>query len=149
VIGKLCLTAFAAILVTPSSVLAFENTYMPAEKIPYAVETPGQPQRLGPLWGIRAKGPAGTLLKVPAGFRAPVHAHTADYRAVVIKGRWTHWVPETSEGKGIELLPGAYWTQKADQMHADACVSDTECVILLINEDPYITYLPNRRPPSK
>jgi len=119
-----------------------ENEYVPAERIPFAFEAPGQPQQLGPLWGRRAAGPAGTLLKVPAGFRAPIHAHTADYRAVVITGVWTHWVPETNEGQGLELRPGAYWTQKADQMHGDACVSDTECVILLINEDPYETYLP-------
>ena len=140
--GKLRLAAFAAIGLAPLQGLAFENTYLPAEDIPYALEAPDQPQRLGPLWGVRAEGPAGTLLKVPAGFRAPIHAHTADYRGVVIEGRWTHWVPESGEGEGIELLPGAYWTQKADQMHGDACVSDTECVILLINDDPYETYLP-------
>jgi quercetin dioxygenase-like cupin family protein len=139
---KLRLAAFAATMTAPFAALAFENTYVPAEKIPYAIEAPGQPQQLGPLWGKRAEGPAGTLLKVPAGFRAPIHAHTADYRAVVIEGQWTHWVPETGEGKGIELSPGSYWTQKADQMHADACVSETSCVILLINDDPYRTYLP-------
>jgi quercetin dioxygenase-like cupin family protein len=119
-----------------------DNEYVPAERIPFEFEAPGQPQQLGPLWGRRAEGPAGTLLKVPAGFRAPIHAHTADYRAVVIQGVWTHWVPETGEGRGLELRPGAYWTQRADQMHGDACVSETECVILLINEDPYETYLP-------
>jgi len=52
-------------------------------------------------------------------------------------------VPETGEGEGVELPPGSYWTQKADQMHLDACISDTECVILLINDDPYTTYLPS------
>ncbi|WP_206185409.1 DUF4437 domain-containing protein [Sphingosinicella sp. CPCC 101087] len=118
-----------------------ENAYVPAEQIPFADEAPGQPQQLGPLWGNRAEGPAGTLLKVPGGFRAPIHAHTADYRAVVISGTWTHWVPETGEGMGLELRPGAYWTQKADQPHGDACMSESECVILLINEDPYETYL--------
>lgn len=139
---KLRFAAFAAVILPPFSAFAFENTYLPVEKAPYALEAPDQPQQLASLWGRRATGPAGTLLKVPAGFRAPIHAHTADYRAVVIEGRWSHWVPETGEGEGIELLPGAYWTQKADQMHADACVSDTECVILLINYDPYVTYLP-------
>jgi hypothetical protein len=119
-----------------------ENEYVPAERVPFAYEAPGQPQQLGPLWGRRAEGPAGTFLKVPGGFRAPIHAHSADYRAVVIMGVWTHWVPETDDGQGLELRPGAYWTQKADQMHGDACVSDTECMILLINEDPYETYLP-------
>jgi quercetin dioxygenase-like cupin family protein len=134
-------TTLLSCLLFATPAVAIENTYLPVERIPFAFEAPGQPQQLGPLWGVRSTGPAGTLLKVPAGFRAPIHAHTAGYRAVVIEGQWKHWVPETGEGEEVELLPGAYWTQKADQMHADACVSDTDCVILLINEDPYETYL--------
>lgn len=136
------LAALASAIVFASPAAAIENVYVPDKAVPYALEAPDQPQQLGSLWGRRAEGPAGTLLKVPAGFRAPVHAHTADYRGVVIKGLWTHWVPETGEGEGIELPPGSYWTQKADQMHADACISEVECVILLLNEDPYETYLP-------
>ncbi|TIW60592.1 MAG: DUF4437 domain-containing protein [Mesorhizobium sp.] len=81
------LLALAALTVFPGRAFALEDSYLPASKIPYAVEAPDQPQRLGPLWGERAKGPAGTLLKVPGNWRAPVHAHTADYRAVVIQGR--------------------------------------------------------------
>lgn len=80
--------ALAALAVLPGRAFALEDSYLPADKIPYVVEAPDQPQRLGPLWGSRAKGPAGTLLKVPGNWRAPVHAHTADYRAVVIKGLW-------------------------------------------------------------
>lgn len=91
---------------------------MPVEKVPYYEEMPDQPHRLGPLWGKRDVGPAGTLLKVPRGWQAPIHAHSADYQGVVIEGTWSHWVPETGEGRGVELQPGSYWTQKADQMHA-------------------------------
>ena len=116
---------------------------MPAEEVPFVHEAPDQPQQLGPLWGTRSNGPAGTLLRFPRGFVAPVHAHTADYRAVVIKGTWKHWLPGDTEGRGPELKAGSYWTQKADQMHADACVSESDCVILIINEDPYETYLAN------
>jgi quercetin dioxygenase-like cupin family protein len=141
-IGMRHSAALAAIVSISLPVLALDNSFLPAAAIPYAFEAEGQPQQLGSLWGDRAVGPAGTLLKVPGGFRAPIHAHTADYRAVVIEGRWAHWVPETGEGERIELAPGSYWTQRADQPHADACVSATECVILLINDDPYVTYLP-------
>lgn len=139
---KMNLAALLSSVLLAAPSYAFENVYVPAEKIPFVFEAPDQPQQLGPLWGIRAEGPAGTLLKVPTGFKAPIHAHTANYRGVVIEGHWEHWVPETGEGMGIQLAPGSYWTQKADQMHADACVSEVECVILLINEDSYETYLP-------
>lgn len=133
--------ALAAMLSVSGQAFALEDSYLPADKIPYVAEAPDQPQRLGPLWGERAKGPAGTLLKVPGNWRAPVHAHTADYRAVVIKGLWAHWQMQGGEATKVELPPGSYWTQKANEMHDDACLSDTECVILLINDTPYETYL--------
>jgi hypothetical protein len=82
--------ALATMLVVSGRAFALEDSYLPTGNIPYATEAPDQPQRLGPLWGERAKGPAGTLLKVPGNWRA-VHAHTADYRAVVIQGLWAHW----------------------------------------------------------
>lgn len=70
---------------------------------------------MGSLWGERAKGAAGTLLKVPA---------------------------TGGEATKGELPSESYWTQKANEMHDDACLSETECVILLINDTPYETYLP-------
>ncbi|PAP96791.1 MULTISPECIES: DUF4437 domain-containing protein [Mesorhizobium] len=136
--------AVAAVIILPSQTYALENTYLPVEKVPYYEEMPDQPHRLGPLWGKRDVGPAGTLLKVPGGWQAPIHAHTADYQGIVIEGTWSHWVPETGEGRNIELQPGSYWTQKADQMHADACMSEKQCVILLINTEPYSTLFKSR-----
>jgi hypothetical protein len=82
--GRFALLALAFLSAVPGKAFALEDSYLPAGKIPYLAEAPGQPQRLGALWGERATGPAGTLLKVPGKWRAPVHAHTADYRAVVI-----------------------------------------------------------------
>lgn len=118
---------------------------VPIEKVPWAVETPGQPQRLGSLWGVRSKGPAGTFLKVPGRWDAPVHTHTADYRAVVIEGIWKHWPEGSNKAAAPDLHPGSYWTQTARQWHADACVSSTPCTILLINSQPYRTILKSRR----
>lgn len=57
--------AVAAVIILPSQTYALENTYLPVEKVPYYEEMPDQPHRLGPLWGKRDVGPAGTLLKVP------------------------------------------------------------------------------------
>ena len=141
-ISRLFLSAIATTIMMATPVFALEDSSISDKKLPFALEAPDQPQQLAPLWGVRATGPAGTLLKVPAGFRAPVHAHTADYRGIVIKGHWKHWLTDSSEAKAQEMAPGSYWTQKAAEMHDDACVSDTECVVLLINVDPYETYLP-------
>ena len=141
------LRSLLAALSLPGLVLATpaltEDVMIPAEDLPFALEAPGQPQELAALWGNRAAGPAGTLLRTPGGFRAPVHTHTADYRAVVIEGVWSHWVTgegeAEGEAEGPPLPPGSYWTQVAGQPHADACLSETPCVILLLNEEPYAT----------
>lgn len=119
------------------------NRYLPAEKVPWAGEG-GAPVQLGALWGDRAKGEAGTLLRTPPGFRSGLHSHTADYWAVVVQGSWEHWVPSTGEGRGIHLESGAHWTQVKTQLHEDACVSDVPCIIFLFNKQPYITEYPPR-----
>jgi hypothetical protein len=117
------------------------NRYVPADKVPWVAEA-GAPVRLGALWGDRARGEAGTLLSTPAGFHSGLHSHTADYWAVVVQGTWQHWVPSTGEGVGLQLEPGSHWTQVKTQLHEDACVSSTPCVIFLFNKAPYVTEYP-------
>ena len=121
---------------------AQDDVIIPFPEVRFVEEAPDQPQRLGPLWGVRSEGAAGTYLKVPAGFEAPLHSHTADYRAIVVKGTWSHWVPGGGgEAQGKPLPVGSYWTQRADEPHKDACISAEECIILLINDNPYQTVL--------
>jgi hypothetical protein len=120
------------------------NRYVTAANIPWVAE-PGAPVELGRLWGVpRDQGEAGTLLRTPAGFRSGVHSHTADYWAVVIQGTWEHWVPSTGEGRRLRFEPGAHWSQVRTQLHEDACVSTTPCVIFLYNKAPYVTQFPSR-----
>ena len=133
----------AVALATANPTGTIGNYYIPADKIPWRDEA-GAPVQLGPLWGNRSIGEAGTLLKTPAGFRSGLHNHTADYWAVVVQGSWEHWVPSTGEGRGIRLDQGAHWTQVKTQWHEDACVSDVPCIIFLFNKDPYATNFQKR-----
>ncbi|WP_348640000.1 hypothetical protein [Mesorhizobium sp. B3-1-6] len=50
---------------------------------------------------------------------------------MVIKGLWAHWQMQGGEANRVELPPAPTGPQKADEMHDDACLSDTERVILL------------------
>jgi hypothetical protein len=127
------LMAQAAAAATPG------NHYVPADKLPWYREAPNIPAELARLWGDRSKGEAGTYLRVPGNWVAPLHYHTADYWAIVVQGEWEHWVPATGEGKGLKLTPGAHWTQVKAQPHKDACRSTTPCIIFLFNRDPYET----------
>ena len=134
----LAMTALPAAAAEPLA----SNRYVPADQLPWYAESPNIPIRLAQLWGDREKGEAGTLLRAPAGFDSGPHSHTADYWAVVVEGEWAHWVASTGEGKGVRLKPGAHWTQIKTQLHQDACVSKTPCVIFLFNRDPYVTEFP-------
>lgn len=140
---KMLALAMAAAAITAPSLAA--DRMVPAARIRWTVEAPGQPQRLGKLWGDRSAGPAGTYLKTPGNWNAPVHTHTADYRAVVVQGVWKHWAEGGSKAAAPALRPGSYWTQAARQWHADACVSPTPCIILLVNSAPYRTIVKGGR----
>src|SRR6476661_8508266 len=48
--------------------------------------------KIGQLTGDYKKGPYAGLLKLPAGFTSPFHAHTGAYEAVQISGTSSHWV---------------------------------------------------------
>lgn len=145
VIRKLCL--LAALAASSAALAAADptpgNHYLPADRIPWVGEA-GAPVELGPLWGDRARGEAGTLLRTQPGFRSGPHSHTADYWAIVVQGTWEHWVPSTGEGRGIRLENGAHWTQVRTQLHEDACISEVPCVIFLFNKTPYVTEFPAR-----
>jgi len=144
---KLFLFAVGLVLALPAAPQAQApgaNRYIPAEKLPWYQEAPQLPVMLAPLWGDRAHGEAGTLLKVPGGFDSGLHSHTADYWAVVVEGTWRHWVPSTGEGKSFELRPGSHWTQVKTQLHQDACISRTPCTIFLFNKEPYVTEFPKK-----
>src|SRR5262249_42761048 len=66
---------------------------------------PGSPLKMTTLWGDRNTGEYAMLLKLPAGFEAGMHAHTADYHAVTLQGTWVH----TNEGGTPKELPvGSY-----------------------------------------
>lgn len=107
-----------------------EAVIWPAADVKWEPYAPGAPLQVGALWGDRAKGEHGMFLKLPAGFEAGMHSHTADYHAVLVSGTWVHTVDgDTSAPK--ELAPGSYVLQPGKQNHNDVCKSKTECVIFI------------------
>ena len=114
-----------------------------APALDWKMPDPAAPYSIVTLWGNFNRGQAGILLSLPGGFKGPAHAHTADYRAVIVSGTWVHVVTETSAGKGIKLGPGSYYTQRANQLHEDECVSVEPCVFFRFTESDYKTYTPS------
>lgn len=73
------------------------------------------------LYGdLESKGPVNFLMKYSAGIKAPPHTHSSDYYAVVISGKFRHYL--TSEDEHKVLGAGATWFQKGQVVHGDYCV---------------------------
>jgi len=89
---------------------------------------PGSPVRVVVLWGDPSQGEHGRLLKLPAGFVAPVHAHTGDYHGINLTGTWRH---SFEDGEERELPPGSHVFQPGMAMHGDSCVGPEDCILFL------------------
>lgn len=109
------------------------STLVPAAELRWAPQAPGLPQQLTTLWGDRAVGPSGVLVKLPSAFDSGLHAHTAEYRAVVVSGTLIH-VDENGAGADRELTAGSYLVQPGGSMHIDRCKEGAECILFIYQE---------------
>jgi len=89
---------------------------------------PGSPLKFVVLWGDRSKGEYAMLLKMPAGFVAPIHAHTGDYHGINLTGTWRH---SFDGGEEKAMAPGSYVFQPGMGMHGDACVGSEDCILFI------------------
>jgi hypothetical protein len=108
---------------------------------------PGVPLQIATLWGDRAKGESGVLLKMPGGFESGMHGHTGDYHAVLVSGTWIH----TEEGQteaAKELPPGSYVMQPGKKMHNDACKAGADCIIF-VHQKVKADFIPGKAPQAK
>ncbi len=109
---------------------ANHGTMTLATDVEWAPARPGSPVSIAVLWGdpAEADGDHGRLVKLPAGFVAPVHAHTGDYHGINLTGNWRH---SFDTGEERELAPGSYVFQPGEAMHGDACIGPEDCIIFL------------------
>lgn len=103
---------------------------VPSAELQWREQTPGLPIRIATLWGDRDTGPFGELVKLPGGFDSGLHAHTSEYRGVLIAGTWIHF-EENGAGADRELTSGSYVFQPGKGMHVDRCKTGSECVLFM------------------
>ncbi len=108
------------------------GTIISGEDIAWAPIREGSPVSVFVLWGDPSSGAHGRLLKLPAGFTAPIHAHTGDYHGINLAGTWLHSFEETGESR--ELPPNSYVFQPGGEMHGDACLGTEDCIIFLTQD---------------
>ncbi|MEP6767193.1 MAG: DUF4437 domain-containing protein [Acidobacteriota bacterium] len=85
--------------------------------------------QIADVWGNHSKGAFGGFLKFPAGFAAPLHTHTNDFKMVIVSGTFV----QSPEGKPeFRLGPGSYLMQPGgNYRHTTACDQASDCVIFL------------------
>jgi quercetin dioxygenase-like cupin family protein len=76
---------------------------------------------------LQTKGPTYFLMKYSAGVKAPPHLHSGDYYAVVVSGKFRHFLESENEYK--VLTAGSTWLQKGNVVHQDACVGPEDCIL--------------------
>lgn len=87
-----------------------------------------------PAYGDLAHGAHGTFIKMPAGFVSKLHVHTGDYWGVVISGVAVNGVPGS---KDVPLPVGSYWFQKGGERHITKCISPTECIFFISQNEKF------------
>jgi len=101
---------------------------IPADEMQWRELNPGSAVKMTPLWGDRNTGEYAMLLKLPAGFVAPVHAHTGDYYGMNVQGTWRH---SFDGGEEKDLAPGSYVFQPGMAWHGDACIGPEDCILFI------------------
>ncbi len=82
--------------------------------------------KMAKAWGERASGPHGTFGLFPAHASSPIHTHSGEYRAIVIRGTMQN--PFGNETDPPELGPGSYWDVAANSPHRTLCISNEPCL---------------------
>ena len=98
---------------------------MPASEIKWTdvADFPGL--KMAAVQGDPAKGAHHAMLKLPAGFTAPLHHHSSDHFVTVVSGTMTF----TVDGKDTKLPPGSYFSYTGKKQHITKCDAGADCIL--------------------
>ena len=93
------------------------------------VDVPDTPAKMATVKGDAAKGPHASFIKLPAGFSAPLHSHSADHQVAVVAGTLT-MTPEGGTAK--KLGPGSWFEFTGKKKHVTTCDAGADCVLFIV-----------------
>ena len=91
-------------------------------------DVPDAPVKMATVRGDAAKGAHASFMKLPAGFSAPLHSHSADHDVVVLAGTLT-MTPEGGAAK--KLGPGSWFEFTGKKKHVTTCDAGADCVLFI------------------
>lgn len=93
------------------------------------VGIPDTPAKMATVKGDSAKGAHASFVKLPAGFSAALHHHTADHHVAVVSGT----LVLTPEGGAAKTLPAGSWFEfTGKKKHLTACSAGSDCVLFVV-----------------
>lgn len=93
------------------------------------VDVPNTPVKMATVKGNSTKGPHAAFMRLPGGFSAPLHSHSADHQVVVVAGTLT-LTPEGGTAK--KLGPGSWFEFRGKKQHVTTCEAGAECVLFSV-----------------
>ena len=81
--------------------------------------------QLAAVSGDPAKGAAKFFVKLPSGFSAPLHHHTADHFSVVVSGT----LVQNVDGQDVTMPAGSYFSHVGKKQHTTKCTDPAGCVL--------------------
>jgi quercetin dioxygenase-like cupin family protein len=93
------------------------------------VDVPDTPAKMATVMGDPAKGPHASFIKLPGGFSAPLHSHSADHHVVVVAGTLT-MTPEGGTAK--KLGPGSWFEFTGKKQHVTTCDAGADCELFVV-----------------
>jgi hypothetical protein len=93
--------------------------------------------QISPINGDPMKGAHYTLMKLPAGFVAPMHSHSNEYWSVQVQGTMTHWEETGTEAAAKKIGPGGWWSVPGKIKHQDHCLPGADCILAVVQKKKF------------
>ena len=101
---------------------------VPAGDLKWKDAGPGSPGvQYAAVAGDPMKGAAKFFVKLPSGFSAPLHHHTADHFSVVLSGT----VVQNVDGQDVTLPAGSYFSHTGKKQHTTQCTDPAGCTLFV------------------
>jgi uncharacterized cupin superfamily protein len=98
------------------------------------VDVPNTPAKMATVKGDSATGAHASFVKLPGGFSAPLHFHTADHHVAVVSGT----AVLTPEGGTAKRLAAGSWFEFTGKMkHVTSCEAGADCVLFVVGKGPW------------
>ena len=95
------------------------------------VDVPDTPVKMTTVKSDSAKGAHASFIKLPGGFSAPLHSHTADHHVAVVSGTMV-LTPEGGTAK--KLGPGSWFEFTGRKKHVTTCDAGPDCVLFIVSK---------------